>query len=266
MNWIKELDAILKPYFKPNEETFFIVSGSYNKGMYAIEMIESIQSQTYKNYVHIIIEMSTDHTKHNIMEYCQVYPVNIGFNANKNIIIFNDSMHDLIQDSGLFPCTFYHNLILTYLRSNGYKGYMASLSDDDLVTPTFLEEHAKTLKINNVSMCNQLRQMEEPNGNFKNTSTNTQNDTIPINQSEQSQVDCLLDFGQVTYRVGCMNKFPIPILNPTMDWKIASHIDGIFMTELNKHFAFVPVQTKECLSIHRSTNESWFHNPLKEKK
>lgn len=264
MNMFERLDYMLETYFDVDKDTFLIITGSYNKGKYVLELIDSVIRQTYQKYVLLLVEMSTDNTidmireKYNLKhQYCEFFVDNIN-----GLVVFKDTIHDILQASGQFPIAFYHNLFLTHFAdySEIKFGFGNGTSDDDLMNRDFLLEHYNNFKDPNkhVSICNQSRLLEKKAG-WVETNKIAINNTIYLSPLDGSNVDGKIDGNQISYRFNCLKDMPKPIIY-TMDDEGARHSDGMFLTKLNRKYRFYPVTSERCLSIHRTTFKSHFDN------
>ena len=170
-----------------------IITPTYNCADFIAETIESIQSQTYKNWEMIIVDdCSTDNTEKIVNRYAK---------KDKRIIY-----HCLKQNSGAAVAR-------TKAMELASGEYMAFCDSDDLWFTNKLEKQLNFMKENNYAFsCTAYEQIDESG-----KSLNRIIKTIKKTDYNRLLLDCPVGNSTVMYNVKVMGKFKVPNIRKRND-------------------------------------------------
>ena len=216
-----------------------VFTPSFNKLELVRNAIDSVMHQTSKDFAYWIAENSTDpYTKGVVDHIIERY--------QDNRILLIHEYPDRSQKK--YASSVYMNKYLDYM-----KGIVVWLSDDDLLMPNCFqrieEEFSRHPEANVVywSMTTSIWNGEL----FVPTDTRKAEKII----TKGTNVDCMLDSGQIAFKVDCLKGLEKPYWREEMDNDTA-HCDGIFFNRIVQNNNFYPIN--EVLSIKRTGPESVF--------
>lgn len=206
-----------------------IITPTYNCGDFIAETIESVLSQTYKNWEMIIVDdCSTDNTKEVVEEYMK----------KDNRIQY----HILDVNSGAA-------VTRTKAMALAKGKYIAFIDSDDLWTPDKLEKQIKFMEDNNYNFtCTDYEQIDEK-GNSLNRVIKTKNKT----DYNGVLLTCPIGNSSVMYNVENLGKFEVPNIRKRND-------DALWLQILKKEKYIYGM--KEVLMKYRIRENSISSNKL----
>lgn len=206
-----------------------IITPTYNCGRFISKTIDSVQSQTYKNWEMIIVDdCSNDDTREIVSKY----------QKNDNRIKY----YKLEKNSGAAVA---RNKAMDL--ANGE--YIAFLDSDDLWYPHKLEKQINFMKENNYSFsCTKYEQIDEDNNNL-----NKVVKVVPKVNYNRMLLDCPVGNSTVMYNVEKMGKFKVPNIKKRND-------DALWLQMLKKEKYIYGLD--EILMKYRIRNNSISSNKL----
>lgn len=218
---------------------FDVFTPSFNKMDMVRKCIDSVMNQSHKDFVYWIIENSTD-------PYAKMMVHSIVERYEDPRIILIDEYPD--RRIPAYVSSVYMNKYLEYM-----KGGVVWLSDDDYLYPNALEEINKAFESNpEASVVYWGLQSDFQEGeSFVTKHIRYAKDIV----KRGTNVDCMLDGGQICHKVECVKKIEKPYWREIWDNDTA-HCDGIFFNRLVMHYDFHPID--KVLSVKRTSNISNF--------
>ena len=211
-----------------------VVTPSYNKGKYISDAIQSVLSQTFKDWHYTIIENSTDDSTRAIIDSFK----------DPRITVIHEDVPDELRRSEYIPAVLL-NRYMPELKGD----YFAYLSDDDIFDPACFQ-----MCINNMTPDRSVVYFsmnvtaERDDGSYVYVSTSNATTEWAVSQN----MDCMIDGGQAFMRRAVLDSIPQPYFETQMT--TASHCDGLFLTKVAKQFKFYPIPS--VLLTHRRTKLS----------
>lgn len=200
------------------------------------ERIDSVMRQSYKDFVYWIFENSTDFKTKDIVH-------NMVERYHNPQIILVDEYPNRIG----YPQAELINKYYDY-----FKGVIVCANDDDLMKPNALEKIANTFTNPNIMVAYWGQETHIWNGQeFAYTDTRYAKDVV----KKGTNVDCMLDGGQIAHRAECLKELTKPYWREEWDNE-AAHSDGIFFNRLVNRFDFHPIN--EVLTVKRTGPKSTF--------
>lgn len=218
---------------------------SYNKGLYVLDAIRSVQKQTMTDWELWILENSNDNQTPKIIE--------------DHIPEWEDRIHYIRLEGEEIERRRTENYITAWLLNVYYPEangeYIFYLSDDDLIDPDCLEIMSRELdedpEKHVVWAGLRTAGVTEPGqiGPFPNAG-------IPAKDAKSfpGTANCQMDGGQIMHRKTALDALVWPYFEETNDASVANHADGIFLERMVGRFIFHPID--KYLITHRWTPHS----------
>lgn len=217
---------------------------SYNKGILAIQGINSIINQTFSDWELLVVDNSQDKDSRKIIrDVCK---------SDSRIKYLERDFTNEERQRGFVGSILFNEYMPTLTGQ-----YVMYKSDDDLLDPTcfekcvaFMDSHPEV----NVGWFSMKTTEENNNNEFEQIGEIKANRLLGFGQPD-TRVDCMLDGGQIFYRREVMDKLEQPFY--PSDWLLASHADGRYMEQIVKFDTIYPI-TEEHLLEHRRAKSSTF--------
>lgn len=226
-----------------------VITPSFNKVKYVGDAIASVLMQKFTDFEYVIVENSTDaETREFVKKQAE---------TDNRIKYFERDYTEEFRKEQYVTAVINNEF---YPKLEGK--YMIFLSDDDILMPSCLGVMVDFLEQNpdkQIAYHTQAIMKERPDGEFERISTNYCADIRGFDSIYNSQVDCMIDGGQIMHTTACLKEIEQPYFPTDMD--SAAHCDGVFMEKLAKKFTFYPVHVITPLSIHRRVSQSAWVKP-----
>lgn len=218
---------------------FNVYTPSYNKAYYVLEAIKSVRNQTCGDFKYWIAENSNDErTKSMVHDYVTKL-------GDKRIVLL-DEEHD--QGPKYYPSVYLNK----YMEKMNDDDFVVWLSDDDLLKPNCLERIKQEVSAGDKDIVYwSLVTSYMENCEWVDRHTRIADKVI----SRGTNIDCMLDGGQISHKVSCIRELEKPYWREVWDNDTA-HCDGTFFNRLIVRYPFYPIN--EVLSTKRTFNQSVF--------
>lgn len=234
--------TVARRYTKPSSSACTILTPTYNKASFLTEAARSVEAQTHSRWEWWLVLDGPDAETLDVAHALS--------RRDPRIHVFHEPTTERERQSVYRPA-----IILNQFYAKVETPYLCWLSDDDLLEPHYLElligEIESTPNVDVAyGACEVLTQTVTNQWRHLRWLMAEQ----PVGVGTTRMPDRIIDGGQIVQTKRSYDALQ-GYLQPT-DWKLANHVDGIYLNELARHFIFVPVfekvMTKRCtyLSTH----------------
>lgn len=218
-----------------------IVTPSFNKPEYVLDAVNSVLNQTFRKFEYWIIDNSTDGLTRPLLRKIA------GQDPRIQYLEFDFTPLERRQ---FYVPAYILNQLYPELESK----YVFYLSDDDILLPQAIQLMFRFLETTNYYVCYHTMQRQTyQKGRWIEQGNITANRPVGKN-TQNTNVDCYLDGGQIMHRTDCLKQLDYPYFYE--EHAHAPHSDGLFLQKLAQLWTFYPVPETKPLSIHRITPKS----------
>lgn len=221
-----------------------VITPSFNKPPYVLEAIQSVLNQTFQDFEYHIVDNSTDGVTTKIIgDFIKDQQLDL------HKVHFTERYFLEEERKKVYPTT----VIINEFLEESYGDFIFYLSDDDYFLPNCFERvmqefdrhpEAKVIYFG-------LKVIDNVQNHWQDVSVLKADHKL----AKGTNMDCMLDGGQVVFRKECIKQLTQPYFRTEMDNDTA-HCDGIFLNRLSALYDFYNIP--DILAVKRRTSISTF--------